>query len=204
MSTKQTKQITKQGKVDPKISNNNKRRRRRNRTRRGRINPSSSLLVTNTIRHRELWTTLNFSTNSDGTGKKQDFDYTSFPPWFAKVAKLYEMYQLHYIRLYVKSPAATTTSGSYVLSYNTNYYQKSDSRTFAQMAAQQNAKQTKIYQDLSVIIPASALKNFRTNTPTDGSDSWAFNAEIGVLGNSVAVDLPVWIEYVVTVRNPQV
>lgn len=187
-------------------SNKRSRRNRRTRRNRGLNSPSSSLLVTNTIRHKELWTTLSYDVNSNNVTKAADFDYTNYPPWFAKVAKLYEMYQLHYVRIFVRSPAATTTSGSYVLSYNTNYYQKSDysNRTGAMLAGQQNAKQGKTYQDLSVIIPASSLKNFRTNTPTDGSDSWSFNLEMNMNGNSVALNMPVWIEYVVTMRNPQV
>lgn len=212
MSTKQTqfknnskvKQNQRSLKTNQKAKKD-RRTRRNNRSSRSRnIAPTSSLLVTNTIRHKELWGTLSFLINSNDNVKKMNFDYNSFPPWFDKVRKLYEMYQLHYVRIYTKATAATTTTGTYVLSYNTNEAQKSASRTCAALAGQQNAKQDRLYENLSVVIPASSLKNFRTNTPTDGSESWAFNVELGVDGNSVAVNIPVWIEYIVTMRNPQV
>lgn len=203
----QKKQIAnKSGKAEPiKISKNRRRKDRRyGRSNKRKIAPSSSLLVTNTIRHKELWGTLSFTINSNDQVKKLSFDYNSFPPWFDKVRKLYEMYQLHYIKISTKATAATTTSGTYVLSYNTNEAQKNDSRSCAVLAGQQNAKQDRLYENLSVVIPASSLKNYRTNTPTDGANSWAFNVELGVDGNSVAVNIPIWIEYIVTMRNPQV
>lgn len=198
-------------KVD-KILNENKKkgRGRRNRMRRRRRLPrvrnvEGTYLVTRTLRNSELWQVSNFVQDSPGTVVQVQFDSTNFPPWFDKARKLYEMYQLHYIRIYTKSSAATTTSGSYVLSYNTNKAQSTDNtRTLAKLAAQQNAQQGRVYSNLSVVIPASALKNFRTNTPTDGADSWSFNVELGMTGNSAALSVPIWIEYVVTFRNPQV
>lgn len=199
-----SKNTNTKGKAQPKVQR--KRRNRRNR-RRGlklvNVGPNSTYLSNSTIRHRELWSTLSFGANSN-TVEKLNFADGSFPPWFDKARRIYEMYQLHYIRIYTKASAASTTSGTYVLSYNTNEYQVTDERTLAQLAGQMNAKQGKVYSDLSVVIPASALKNFRTNTQTAGISSWSFNVELGMAQNSVALTVPIWIEYIVTFRNPQV
>lgn len=190
----------KKGNGTPK-RNSNKTRRQRN----SRRNRNSQQLLTNTtVRHKELWHEFTFSQGETGTAVKLDFDSNNFPKWFDKIRKLYEMYQLHYIRIYTASSAATTTDGTYVLSYNTNYNQKGAVRTSADLAGQQNAKQGHVYKQLEVVIPASSLKNFRTNTPCDGTDSWSFNVEMAMSGNSSALTIPLWIEYTVTLRNPQV
>lgn len=217
------------GKAQPKVqpvnntinltNNSGSRKRRRNRRRRARrsmtgsqgfMSASSTLLKNVTIRHRELWNTVSFQVNSDGTAQKVIFADGTYPPWFDKIRKLYEMYQLHYIRIFTIPPAPTTVGGNYVLSYNTNQDQLNDPRTAAQLAQQQNAKQQAVWRGASVVIPASALKNFRTNTACTGVDSnpvvttYSFNSEISVTGNSIALNIPLWIEYVVTLRNPQV
>jgi hypothetical protein len=161
------------------------------------------MLVTTTIRRRELWTIKTFDASANIV-QKQNFAAGTYPPWFDKIKDLYEMYQLHYIRIYTTSSAATTTSGNYYLSYNTQYAQREDERTLPQLAAQQNAKSAQVFKPLSVVIPASSLKNFRTNTPTTGDNSWSFNVELGMSNNSVAMSVPIWIEYKVTLRNPQI
>lgn len=205
------------GKAQPKVQQisqpdnsrqSSRRRRRANRRRRRRINRGvgayTSLLVNRTLRMRELWSTITVAANSTGHVEKLNFTDGTFPVWFGKAAKLYEMFQLHYIRIYFNSTAATTTSGTVILSYNTNSNQAADVRTLSQLAAQQNARQGSVHDNMSVVIPAGALKNFRTNTPTSGNDSWSFNVELGVDQNTAALSIPVWIEYVVTFRNPQV
>lgn len=166
--------------------------------------PSSSFLVTTTLRHKELWSVLHFDANSSNIVKKLNFEEGTYPPWFNEIRKLYEMYQVHYLRIYTKSAAATTTNGRYVLSYNTNESQKGDVRSTAQLSAQQNASESNVFRQLSVVIPASSLKNFRTNTPCSGAASWSFNVEVGMDGNNIALDVPVWVEYKVTMRNPQI
>lgn len=209
MSTKSTK-ASKSGKAQPKVQNKTKNVRsnsgkgRRRGSRKGRRGGNNgSMLVTTTIRRRELWSIKEFNESANEV-QKLNFAEGSYPPWFNKVRELYEMYQLHYIRIYTASSAATTTSGTYYLSYNTQYGQRADERTIPQLAAQQNAKSAQVFKPLSVVIPASALKNFRTNTPTSGDNSWAFNVELGMAQNSVAMSVPIWIEYKVTLRNPQI
>lgn len=196
--------ISKQGKSEPKRSGKTKSKKqtKRQKTRVSKV--GGQFLRTTTVRRRELWTIIHFDINQQDTVEKVNFVDGSYPPWFDKIRKLYEMYQIHYLRIYTASGAATTTSGRYVLSYNTNEAQKTDIRSSAQLSAQQNAKQNNVFKNLSVVVPASSLKNFRTNTPTAGAGSWAFNVELGMSGNSVALDVPVWIEYKVTLRNPQI
>lgn len=194
-------------KAQLKVQEQQETKTQRRRNRRAR-KITRSPFVNTTLKHRELWTTISFIQNAeqgeDGGIKKYSFASGTYPPWFNEIAKLYEMYQLHYVRIYTASYAATTTNGSYILSYNTNKAQVDSVRTADQLAGQQNAKQANVFKNLSVIIPASALKNFRTNTPCQGEESWAFNLEMAMLGNSTALNVPVWIEYTVSLRNPQV
>lgn len=178
--------------------------KRQKRARRRGQGPNSSFLVTTTLRHKELWSVIHFDANSSNVVNKLNFEEGTYPPWFNEIRKLYEMYQIHYLRIFTKSAAATTTNGRYVLSYNTNESQKSDARSTAQLSAQQNAAESNVFKQLSVVIPASSLKNFRTNTPCSGTNSWAFNVEVGMDGNNIALDVPVWVEYKVTMRNPQI
>lgn len=192
------------GKSEPPRSGKTKSKKQQKQTKKKVSKSNGSFLRTTTIRRKELWSIVHFDANSNDVVEKVNFVDGTYPPWFDKIRKLYEMYQIHYLRLYTASGAATTTSGRYVLSYNTNESQKTDVRSSAQLSAQQNAKENNVFKNLSVVVPASSLKNFRTNTPTTGAASWAFNCEIGMNGNSVALDVPLWVEYKITLRNPQV
>lgn len=201
MSGQKSNSMKKSGNGTPK---RNSKQKARSKIRRQKKVSAKQLLTNTTVRHRELWHEFSFQTGQTGNAVKLNFDSNSYPKWFDKIRKLYEMYQLHYIRIYTASSAATTTDGTYVLSYNTNYNQKDAVRTSADLAGQQNAKQGHVYKQLDVVIPASSLKNFRTNTPCEGTDSWSFNVEMAMSGNSSDLTIPLWIEYTVTLRNPQV
>lgn len=153
----------------------------------------------------ESWFDVNL-TSSDAatTVARKDFDITNGPAWFKKMAALYEKYQLHHVELEFVSGMPSTASGNYVLSYNTNYGQKSDSRTMASCAAQKNAKISHVSKNCKVIIPGGALPKFRTNAScSDAVDSWQFNVEIMRTG-TVALSGLVKIRYFLTFRNPSI
>lgn len=193
-----------------KNNNKNKGKKNKNKTNKNKINSVGSNIVrkinanTLTLTKRELWTTFDFETDAITTPARISFDGTTGPAWFKKFSSLYENYNLHAVKLIFVPLAATTNSGGYVASYNTNKAQLGDARTYAQLAAQKGAKTAQIYEPCTVFIPASALKNFRTNTPCVGNDSWSFNVEIlhGNLGQACSLELS--IEYCVTFRNPQI
>lgn len=183
---------------------NSGRARRRARRSQAMITQGRGLRIGERVRinRRELWGVLTVST-TDGY-QKLSFDSTTGPAWFKKIAELYEYYQVHHVTIEVVPNAATTNSGNYTAAYNTQASQKSDARTASQIAAQFGSTTRTIYRKGSIVIPASALKNFRTNTPTQGTDSWSFDFEMYTTGVSSACAVSLFITYDVTFSNPQI
>lgn len=154
------------------------------------------------IQREELWDVISVGTG-DNT-YRLNFDTLTGPPWFKKFSELYEMYQLHHVRIRLISSSATTNSGNWVGGYNTNLSEASATRTAQQIAAQFGARSRNIWQNGTVVIPAGALKGFSTNTPLrSDSNGWLFNLEIATTGVASACAIQVRVEYSVTFRNPQ-
>lgn len=150
----------------------------------------------------ELWKEISVATgdNVNTIG----FDTLTGPAWFKKISELYEMYQLHFVRIKVVSTAASTTSGGWVAAYNTNYAERAATRTAELIAAQHGSCSNNIHSNGVVTIPAGALKGFSTNTPLrSDNNGWLFNFEVATTGVSTACSLKIIIEYNVTFRNPQ-
>lgn len=189
------------------VSQNSKKTKTKRAGRRYRKNP-----IMNTenyhVQRTELWTDVNLTTSDPAnTVFRISFDPLTGPAWFKKLCNLYEMYQIHWIKLYFETGMPTTATGNYVLSYNTNLQQISDARTFAQCSAQKNAMIKHVSRDAVVMIPGGALPHFRTNAVCNASsvslDSWNFNVELmrNYAGNFYGA---IRVEYSITFRNPQI
>ena len=73
-----------------------------------------------TVMRRELWKTFSLTANT-ALENRERFKYGNFPAWFDKLASCYEHYHVRKLKFAFESSFATTTSGSFVLSYNTVY-----------------------------------------------------------------------------------
>lgn len=154
------------------------------------------------IRRYELWD--EFSVAPGDHTYRRNFDAATGPAWFKAMGALYEMYQIHNIRLYIKPTAASTTSGGWVAAYNTNYAERDATRTAGAVSAQLGSAGNVIFRNGMVYIPASAFKGFSTNTPLrSDNNGWSFNLELLSTGVSTACSIKVYIDYDVTFRNPQ-
>lgn len=154
------------------------------------------------IKRYELWDEFSIGTG-DNTYRK-NFDTSTGPSWFKAMANLYEMYQIHNIRMFIKPTAATTNSGGWVAAYNTNYAERSATRSAGAISAQLGSGGNTIFKNGLVFIPASALKGFSTNMPLrSDNNGWSFNLELLTTGVTAACSIKVYIEYDITFRNPQ-
>lgn len=155
------------------------------------------------IRRKELW--VDHAVAAGDSLFQLDFDTTTGPAWFNKISEMYEMYQIHQIKIHVRPTAATTNSGGWCAAYNTNYDEKNATRTAAQIASQYGSAKNAIRNGGTVIIPGSAISKFRTNIPCRSEhNGWAFNLEVVFTSIAQACSVMFEIEYDVTLRNPQV
>jgi hypothetical protein len=202
--SKQPKQGKPQGKGGSSAKKGKKASRKSRNTRR-RARRVGGKFSTESIRmeRRELWFTQ--AVDAGNSTARKDFNIQSAPAWFKKFASMYEMYQLHHVDIEMVATSATTNSGSWVAGYNTNYTQRQAERTAETISAQYGSSAGKIYSNGRVRIPASALKGFKTNTPTHGDqDSWAFNWEAVFTGVNQQTAFNIYVTYNVTFRNPQI
>lgn len=153
----------------------------------------------------EVWSDVNFSLNDPSTNIfRITFDPTTGPAWFKKMCTMYEKVQVHQVQIVYVPGDPATASGNYCLSYNTNYSQKSDTRTIDLLAAQKNARTSHISRASIVTIPGGAMPHFRTNAACTGNteEAYHFNVEIMRNGN-FAMHGILRVRYSVTFRNPQ-
>lgn len=204
MSTK-----SQQPKIVPKKSlakGGNKRKRQVASRRRRRVSPAKSLSTENfRLRRSELWSEVEVAAGTHIY--RLQFDTETGPAWFKAISKLYEMYQVHYVRIKLVPTAATTNSGGWVAAYNTNPSEKApnpETRTAEKIAAQYGHASGPIHRGGTVRVPAGALKGYSTNTPLRSDDhGWLFNLELAATGVATQCSFKVYIEYSLTFRNPQ-
>lgn len=169
------------------------------------FNPNGNALSRESLhlRRYELWSEIAIAAG-DSTHRIQ-FDTQTGPAWFKAMSKLYEMYQIHNVKLYIKPTAPTTCGGGWVAAYNTNFDERNTARTAAALGAQLGCGDNAIYKSGSVFIPASAFKGYSTNTSLrSDSNGWLFNFELVCTGVKEACSIKLYILYDLTFRNPQI
>lgn len=123
-----------------------------------------------TVIRRELWKTINVTADTE-LSTRERFKFGNFPAWFDKLASCYEHYQVRSFKITLESAFAATTSGSFVLSYNTVY---SDNLVTdrSKLMAQKGAKTFRLIDKaVTVTVPKQALEQ----TPSKKTCRYAGN-----------------------------
>nr|AQY59900.1 coat protein [Statovirus A4] len=148
------------------------------------------------VRRKELWFTI-----SQVGNLSLDFDWTTYPQWFGKMANLYENYEMHEVRINWISSYSKLSTGSFIVSYNSN---PNDQFSYeaAIMLAQQGARSCQVSSNGQITIPRNAFTKTPSKRPCRGQDSWIFELITKVEAQENA-PIQVFIEYDVTFRVPQ-
>nr|ULF50228.1 capsid protein [Statovirus 0447] len=148
------------------------------------------------LRRKELW----FSIFKVGQ-VCYDFDSTTYPSWFNRMASMYENYEMHEIRIHWVSSYSRLSTGTITISYNSTYNdQYSYEPTI--MLAQEGAKSCQISKSGSITIPKNAYTRTPSKRPCRGQDSWLFQLIISVQTQEES-PIQFFIEYDATFRVPQ-
>lgn len=151
-----------------------------------------------TFERRELW----FTINNSGSGVKR-FESGSFPLWFNSIARLYEHYQLNYLRFKFETTYSSLSTGACYVTYNTNPNQEAEHENVSVMQSQLGAIGFQIAKSKSFSIPTSAITRTPSKKPTEGDGSYCF--DIGYKVDTTATGVfNVYIEYSVTFFTPQI
>lgn len=151
-----------------------------------------------TFERRELW----FTINNSGSGVKR-FESGSFPLWFNSIARLYEHYQLNYLRFKFETTYSALSTGACYVTYNTNPNQEAEHQDVSVMQSQLGAIGFQIAKSKSFSIPTSAITRTPSKKPTEGDGSYCF--DIGYKVDTSATGIfNVYIEYSVTFFTPQI
>lgn len=150
-----------------------------------------------TFERRELW----FTINNSGSGIKR-FESGSFPLWFNSIARLYEHYQLNYLRFKFESTYSALSTGACYVTYNTNPNQEAEHENVSVMQSQLGAIGFQVAKSKSFSIPVSAITRTPSKKPTEGDGSYCF--DIGYKVDTTATGVfNVYIDYSVTFFTPQ-
>nr|ULF50230.1 capsid protein [Statovirus 0450] len=148
------------------------------------------------LRRKELWFTIN------KVGQvSYDFDSTTYPPWFNRMANLYENYEMHEIRIHWVSSYSRLSTGTFTISYN-SCLNDPFSYEPTYMLAQQGSKSCQISKSGSITIPKSAYTRTPSKRPCRGEQSWLFQLLISSQAQEDS-QIQVFIEYEATFRVPQ-
>nr|QRD99310.1 MAG: coat protein [Statovirus sp.] len=150
-----------------------------------------------TFERRELW----FTINNSGSGIKR-FESGSFPLWFNSIARLYEHYQLNYLRFKFETTYSALSTGACYVTYNTNPNQEAEHEDVSVMQSQLGSIGFQIAKSKSFTIPSSAITRTPSKKPTEGEGSYSFDIgyKVDTTANGV---FNVYIEYSVTFFTPQ-
>nr|QRD99312.1 MAG: coat protein [Statovirus sp.] len=150
-----------------------------------------------TFERRELW----FTINNSGSGIKR-FESGGFPLWFNSIARLYEHYQLNYLRFKFETTYSALSTGACYVTYNTNPNQEAEHENVSVMQSQLGAVGFQVAKSKSFSIPVSAITRTPSKKPTEGDGSYCF--DIGYKVDTTATGVfNVYIEYSVTFFTPQ-
>nr|QRD99316.1 MAG: coat protein [Statovirus sp.] len=151
-----------------------------------------------TFERRELW----FTINNSSSGAKR-FESGGFPLWFNSIARLYEHYQLNYLRFRFESTYSALSTGACYVTYNTNPNQEAEHENVSIMQSQLGAIGFQVAKSKSISIPTSAITRTPSKKPTEGEGSYSF--DIGYKVDTAATGVfNVYIEYSVTFFTPQI
>nr|QRD99314.1 MAG: coat protein [Statovirus sp.] len=151
-----------------------------------------------TFERRELW----FTINNSGSGTKR-FESGNFPLWFDSIARLYEHYQLNYLRFRFETTYSALSTGACYVTYNTNPNQQAEHQDVSIMQSQLGAIGFQVAKSKSISIPASAITRTPSKKPTEGEGSYSFDLGYKVDTSATGV-FNVYIEYSVTFFTPQI
>lgn len=151
-----------------------------------------------TFERRELW----FTINNSSSGIKR-FESGGFPLWFNSIARLYEHYQLNYLRFKFETTYSALSTGACYVTYNTNPNQEAEHENVSIMQSQLGAIGFQVAKSKSFNIPVSAITRTPSKKPTEGEGSYSF--DLGYKVDTAATGVfNVYIEYSVTFFTPQI
>nr|QRD99326.1 MAG: coat protein [Statovirus sp.] len=151
-----------------------------------------------TFERRELW----FTINNSSSGVKR-FESGGFPLWFNSIARLYEHYQLNYLRFKFETTYSALSTGACYVTYNTNPNQEAEHENVSIMQSQLGAVGFQVAKSKSITIPTSAITRTPSKKPTEGEGSYSFDIGYKVDTSATGV-FNVYIEYSVTFFTPQI
>ena len=161
-----------------------------------------------TVMRRELWKTFSLTANT-ALENRERFKYGNFPAWFDKLASCYEHYHVRKLKFAFESSFATTTSGSFVLSYNTVYTDTLVTDK-SKLMAQKGARSFRVAdKGVTIEIPAQALQQTPSRKTcrfagTDTQMDTSYLLDVVYSGvSSAAGPLYLYVEYVVDFYTPQ-
>lgn len=130
------------------------------------------------------------------------FDSTNYPPWFSRMASMYENYEMLYVRISWVSSYSKLASGAIYVTYNSNPNEEAAIEP-QYMLSQQGSRATNITSGGSIIIPKSAYTRTPSKRPCNGEGSWLFDLGVRIETTEQPNDIRFFIEYEVIFRTPQ-
>jgi hypothetical protein len=181
----------------------NRRRnfRYRNRRRVGNLMSKEAYRVS----RKELWFSGKLTQSDNVIHNKKVFDVTTGPAWFKTWSTLFEKFAVRYIGVIVKFGGSAMTKGSYLMTYNTNYDDRTTNVDYDKAAAQSRAKVIRVASGGGkIVIDKRGLTGYKTTLSTKpGQASYVFDFDL--MGTSVpeTVDFTVYLDYTVSFYTPQ-
>lgn len=125
-----------------------------------------------------------------------------FPPWFSAIARLYETYEVHSMRVEVIPSYNDLANGLLTVSYNTNPDDKEPDSP-EEMLAQFRSRQERVSRSFAITIPGSVFARTPSRRFTAGPQSFLFHADIWVAAETIQ-PITIRLTYDVTFHTPQI